>query len=160
MERRTPQQEQIRRADETRRAAERNNANAVLAAQRHEELELRRLLDWPAGPLPGSDEHERMRLDVVDKGRREDKRKRDEEELPKEQAHASGVRACPEPTPVPDQQVNTRCSVCLHALKTHAFVPCGHKCVCGPCSLEMRTRGSRQCPVCRMLYTSCLRVFG
>jgi len=62
-----------------------------LAAARHLELEERRVLNWPAGPVPGSKEHNRLRLEA--EGRCESKRKRDEEELPKQQAHAS-VRAC------------------------------------------------------------------
>merc|ERR1712008_429970 len=43
----------------------------------------------------------------------------------------------------PDQDA---CVVCLDEAKSHILVPCGHQCVCGPCS-ELLAQG--HCPVCR-----------
>ena len=38
----------------------------------------------------------------------------------------------------------TTCIVCFTRPKTHAALPCGHQCVCGPCSARLRA-----CPYCR-----------
>ena len=38
----------------------------------------------------------------------------------------------------------TTCIVCFSQPKTHAAVPCGHRCACGPCSAKMSL-----CPYCR-----------
>jgi len=40
----------------------------------------------------------------------------------------------------------TLCVVCVDAVKDHAMVPCGHICVCGPCSKRLP---KATCPVCR-----------
>ena len=46
------------------------------------------------------------------------------------------------------------CVVCLDAPATHAFVPCGHKCVCGPCGRQLG-----ECPKCRAPVALLLRVY-
>ena len=46
------------------------------------------------------------------------------------------------------------CVVCLDEAKSHALVPCGHRCVCGPCSERLA-----QCPVCRQAVTMSMRVW-
>ncbi|EOD09473.1 hypothetical protein EMIHUDRAFT_197921 [Emiliania huxleyi CCMP1516] len=38
----------------------------------------------------------------------------------------------------------TTCIVCFTRPKSHVAVPCGHQCVCGPCSARLRA-----CPYCR-----------
>eukprot|EP00966_Prymnesium_polylepis_P214963 4978700-Prymnesium_polylepis.1 len=38
----------------------------------------------------------------------------------------------------------TTCIVCFSNPKSHAAVPCGHQCACGPCSEQMQA-----CPYCR-----------
>ena len=40
------------------------------------------------------------------------------------------------------------CCVCMEARKTHAFVPCGHRCVCEGCA-DCIMAASKECPVCR-----------
>lgn len=53
------------------------------------------------------------------------------------------------------------CLVCAAALPTHVLVPCGHRCVCGPCALALcdaraseridpdsTWTGRAACPVC------------
>ena len=42
-----------------------------------------------------------------------------------------------------------QCVVCLAADKTHAFVPCGHICVCGECCDRIMNSSSKTCPLCR-----------
>ena len=37
------------------------------------------------------------------------------------------------------------CSVCLVSRKTHAFLPCGHMCVCSACGSKLD-----RCPLCKM----------
>ena len=40
------------------------------------------------------------------------------------------------------------CDVCMDGPKTHAFVPCGHRCVCASCSERVMKRDGC-CPFCR-----------
>ena len=40
------------------------------------------------------------------------------------------------------------CCVCLDKQTTHAFVPCGHLCVCSSCA-ELLMRVDARCPYCR-----------
>lgn len=43
-----------------------------------------------------------------------------------------------------------RCVVCIDAVASHAFLPCGHRCICGDCSkaIGMNWR-SGKCPLCK-----------
>ncbi|EOD34385.1 hypothetical protein EMIHUDRAFT_202161 [Emiliania huxleyi CCMP1516] len=52
----------------------------------------------------------------------------------------TGRRAVPEST----MGGETTCIVCFARAKSHAAVPCGHVCACGPCSELME-----ECPYCR-----------
>mmetsp|Transcript_51584 Transcript_51584/g.85471 ORF Transcript_51584/g.85471 Transcript_51584/m.85471 type:complete len:210 (+) Transcript_51584:71-700(+) len=53
---------------------------------------------------------------------------------------------------------NKECLICFNAEKTHAMVPCGHKCVCEGCAQAIQS-SSNQCPVCRGNIQSVLKVF-
>lgn len=46
------------------------------------------------------------------------------------------------------------CIVCMDCEKTHAFQPCGHKCVCATCAAKCQT-----CPICRARVIGSLKVF-
>jgi len=44
------------------------------------------------------------------------------------------------------------CVICMEGRRSHAFVPCGHMCVCETCALSPEARNSKlgmRCPVCR-----------
>ena len=58
-----------------------------------------------------------------------------------------------DPVHDPDREA---CVVCLDEPKSHILAPCGHQCVCGPCS-ERLVQG--HCPVCRAAVTMAVRVF-
>lgn len=51
---------------------------------------------------------------------------------------------------------NVDCVVCLDTLATRAFLPCGHKCVCGICS--SRFNGS-SCPLCKTEIKRIVRIY-
>ena len=57
------------------------------------------------------------------------------------------------------------CVICHDAPKTHAFVPCGHQCVCGPCaelvmnSTSLRIQRPGKCPVCRKAVLMKMEIF-
>ena len=61
------------------------------------------------------------------------------------------------------------CVICLELPRTHAFVPCGHRCVCRGCAEEWTRRGSRggggafpsvtSCPYCREEAVDALRIY-
>ena len=49
------------------------------------------------------------------------------------------------------------CVVCLDAQRTHACVPCGHRCLCMSCA--SRGLGADRCPLCREPVQSVIRMF-
>ncbi len=54
------------------------------------------------------------------------------------------------------------CVVCLNSQKTHACVPCGHKCVCEKCAfIIMNTHGitKKKCPICRKGVSCIIRIY-
>lgn len=57
------------------------------------------------------------------------------------------------------QVAHNSCVICLSNARTHAFVPCGHECVCRQCSdkLVRTTRGN--CPICRTEVTMAIKIF-
>ena len=50
------------------------------------------------------------------------------------------------------------CVVCLEAPKTHAFLPCMHRCVCAMCAADV-TDGKGECPLCRRKAKDVRRVY-
>lgn len=46
------------------------------------------------------------------------------------------------------------CCICLDDASTHAFIPCGHKCVCNVCKDSVS-----RCPVCTTTFTATIRIF-
>ena len=44
--------------------------------------------------------------------------------------------------------LRSECSVCLDSEATFAAVPCGHKCVCEGCSVDLLASPLRTCPIC------------
>ena len=51
------------------------------------------------------------------------------------------------PAPPPSGE-GDECCICLAAAKTHACLPCGHRCVCVDCA-EAVVAPDRACPLCR-----------
>lgn len=72
---------------------------------------------------------------------------------------ASGGAASPSELRAAEQ--GGRCCVCLEAESTHAFVPCGHQCVCATCGALVRSKAPRHacCPLCKLPSKSLMRVF-
>lgn len=52
------------------------------------------------------------------------------------------------------RQINC-CDICLSNQKTHACLPCGHKCLCSDCAVEISDR----CPICNTLIINIIRIF-
>ena len=50
-----------------------------------------------------------------------------------------------------------RCVVCFVSAATHAFVPCGHRCVCEECASIVVFQA--YCPICRSWVQSSLRIY-
>ena len=83
------------------------------------------------------------------------KTKKEENSSPKKEKGASP--SLPKKKKEPTQAVHCKedeCVVCWEGSKTHAFVPCGHRCACSACAA-----GVAACPVCRATVTGLLRVF-
>lgn len=66
----------------------------------------------------------------------------------------SGSAPAPSPRVDSSQQAISRapslgtCVICMDSEITHVVVPCGHACMCEPCSVRMRYV-SQMCPICR-----------
>jgi len=54
-------------------------------------------------------------------------------------------------------QGSGECIICLRSSKTHAFVPCGHLCICQDC--VPMTMADKRCPICRQEVTQVIKVF-
>jgi len=50
------------------------------------------------------------------------------------------------------------CVVCMHAARTHTFLPCGHRCVCGSDADKLMS-STKLCPICRENATSVVRIY-
>ena len=50
------------------------------------------------------------------------------------------------------------CRVCMDGEGSHAFVPCGHRCVCESCAAHFMS-GTRKCPICNSDSTQTMRVY-
>jgi len=59
--------------------------------------------------------------------------------------------------PQSNSQQLSECIVCLKEAKTHAFVPCGHLCVCHQCVPKLMSK--KHCPLCRQKATQVIKVF-
>ena len=50
------------------------------------------------------------------------------------------------------------CVVCYSEEKTHALIPCGHKCLCKHCS-DIISRGCRRCPLCLSNFERSIQIY-
>jgi tetratricopeptide (TPR) repeat protein len=53
----------------------------------------------------------------------------------------------------------SECCVCLDEAKTHAFVPCGHLCVCAGCAESIMSSLKKECPSCRGPAAHVVKIF-
>mmetsp|Transcript_18388 Transcript_18388/g.36050 ORF Transcript_18388/g.36050 Transcript_18388/m.36050 type:complete len:372 (-) Transcript_18388:176-1291(-) len=51
------------------------------------------------------------------------------------------------------------CVVCLTEPRSHAFIPCGHRCVCADCGSTVMDQASATCPLCRGTVADMLQIF-
>ena len=57
---------------------------------------------------------------------------------------------------------NRKCVVCLENEPSHAFIPCGHRCVCSGCSADYGLKfseGEVKCPLCREAAMCVTRIY-
>ena len=70
----------------------------------------------------------------------------------------------PSPALLPGQgeraMAERECVVCMDEVKTHAFVPCGHFCVCDRCAAEIMASSKKECPNCRGAATQTMKIYG
>jgi hypothetical protein len=48
------------------------------------------------------------------------------------------------------------CCVCSDARRSHAMIPCGHRCVCAGCATE----NFSTCPICRAVVENVVEIYG
>jgi len=61
--------------------------------------------------------------------------------------------------PTPMAPGGPACSICMEALPTDAFVPCGHRCVCTVCAQNVLKAENKVCPICRALVSSSIHIY-
>ena len=57
-----------------------------------------------------------------------------------------------------NESLKSYCLICWDNPNNHAFLPCGHKSVCGTCAALILTN-SRQCPICRAAVNDMLQIW-
>jgi len=62
------------------------------------------------------------------------------------------------PQRVMQEEETDECVICMEAPRSHAMVPCGHRCVCADCVPNVFQDPPR-CPVCRTEVSSCMQIF-
>ena len=50
------------------------------------------------------------------------------------------------------------CAICLAEARTHAVIPCGHKCLCSQCAIIIK-RGPPRCPLCQSGFECIVQIF-
>ena len=50
------------------------------------------------------------------------------------------------------------CAICLAETRTHAVIPCGHKCLCSHCATVLQG-GPLRCPLCQSRFDSIVQIF-
>ena len=72
-------------------------------------------------------------------------------------ASSSSADRDPFPTSARSARGTELCSVCLAATRTHALIPCGHRCLCAGC-VNLAAL-DHTCPICRASVYDALRVW-
>merc|ERR1712130_217175 len=80
-------------------------------------------------------------------------------DLLRQEIEASTIKEKKEPqSSCDDLSDNNRiCIICCQFERTHAFVPCGHLCVCENC--VQVTLETKMCPICRQSSTQAIKVY-
>ena len=68
----------------------------------------------------------------------------------------------PEPPQEPEQKeevATDECAICFDTSRTHACVPCGHRCVCASCASKHLPGSGSRCPICREEITMTIQIF-
>ncbi|CAE8634685.1 unnamed protein product [Polarella glacialis] len=53
--------------------------------------------------------------------------------------------------------IGGECVVCMSSSRSYAFTPCGHRCVCHMCAVDL-VRNDRRCPICRAKVVRILKI--
>ena len=48
-----------------------------------------------------------------------------------------------------EKEVRTQCCFCLSKISESVFIPCGHRCVCYDCGMEIMSK-KKKCPICQI----------
>ena len=65
--------------------------------------------------------------------------------------------SCSEPGRSPQPEDNS-CVICLAETRTHAVIPCGHRCLCTQCAQRIGS-GSTTCPICQSRFDLIVQIF-
>jgi len=133
----------------------------------------RRLLEEASGASGGATVAEaqaRTRVSVAFDGGEDEAVRRGGEDIVEGQGGVDEIVRCSRPRDAPKGReggggdvsrsvgIDNECVVCMDAEKSHAFVPCGHMCVCKGCAGEIMG-ADKECPYCCSVATAVMRVF-
>ena len=81
--------------------------------------------------------------------------------VPPKPAGLGGRAAPPAAAPLPKVEEQPACVICMNSPPTHAFIPCGHKHLCGACATDDSTLQAlhQKCPVCRREFQCIVQIF-
>jgi Zinc finger, C3HC4 type (RING finger) len=56
------------------------------------------------------------------------------------------------------EKILSKCRICMETDSSCTFYPCGHVCICSDCKQDYERRFGT-CPVCKIKYTVCFKIF-
>ena len=61
-----------------------------------------------------------------------------------------------------DARKSKECCVCYAPLRSLAFIPCGHRCVCEECGdmIVSKANGAIKCPLCKTPASRLMKIYG
>eukprot|EP00960_Hanusia_phi_P070684 767365-Hanusia_phi.AAC.3 len=78
-----------------------------------------------------------------------------EEEMGRLSTDDGAAKTAAKPKPGIREESENECVICLSELATHAYVPCGHLCVCASCGERYKLK----CPFCNRECAACIRIW-
>lgn len=145
-------------AEEARQELERNNQTLTKESKQHSKT-LEQILDHHKRAVAYKAKkynEERAKLQAQIEARKVENTRLETENARLNQKLAAKPEACLEETGDAKSEAK-ECTVCQENPSTHAFIPCGHRCVCEDCKEEVRN--SKKCPMCRAKIQDTLQIF-
>lgn len=80
-------------------------------------------------------------------------------EIPVAKKAKVAEEAEPAPKAAPELTDENECKVCMDAVINTVLIPCGHLAACLDCVTLMRSKGNKECPICKQEVASVVKMF-